>query len=252
MYLKIWYKIKAGIKYQNKYVDIKYVSCFSFFIILSWYVNAHNKKIPQNTALISHHPLMTAFLGLITILAWFELVSLFLISSYWDKYPLQKTEWIINKVNSVWYNAMYFISLNLICKYVIMNIFILKKGYKISYIPLYDLLFLVSIFKSGFNKLIFKRKSMLFIIDVNTDLSWKKLDVHKYNSDFNIALPPLAKYINLPDSISTINLWAYTAFIKFVNKTKMIYNKAANKEEKVILKMQAKKMELLQDIEFLP
>lgn len=57
-------------------------------------------------------------------------------------------------------------------------------------IPLYNVLRLVPTFKDSFNELMLKRKLILLVADINTDLSQISLEVYEYDSDSDIAFPP--------------------------------------------------------------
>lgn len=67
------------------------------------------------------------------------------------------------------------------------------------------MLCLVLTFKSGFDKLSFKRKLMLLIMDINIDLSQIYLKVHKYKSNSNAILLFQAKYMSSLESTSPLN-----------------------------------------------
>ena len=132
-----------------------------------------------------------------------------------------------------------------------MSVSILIKSHKIFCVLLHDVLHLVLIFKGGFDELTLKRKSMLFIADISTDLSRISLEVHKYNSDLDAALPSQAEYVSSPESTFPPDAQTYATFMDVANKTKMTCKKAANEEEKAILEARTKEtVELLRGAKF--
>lgn len=50
----------------------------------------------------------------------FWLISLAAVETI--KTPSRKLQWILSDVNGVWYNGLYFVTLNLICQYTVMSV----------------------------------------------------------------------------------------------------------------------------------
>lgn len=95
----------------------------------------------------------------------------------------------------------------------------------VTLVPLQDLLRSVPTFKSGFEALTLARKSLILINDSLADLDQISLEVHKYESDSEVALPPHNKTIlaSSPLGTSPSSALAYAAFVDVVTKNKVMY-----------------------------
>lgn len=144
--------------------------------------------------------------------------------------PSRKLRWILGDVNSIWYNRLYSVTLNLIRQYAVMSVDSVSSVANVFRVPLCDVLRAIPTFKRGFQNLIIKRKSMILIADIETDLSQINLDIHEYNSDSDVELPTASDSTlsSLPGTPS-LSARACTAFIDVAPKTEPT-SKAAAKE----------------------
>lgn len=101
-----------------------------------------------------------------------------------------------------------------------MDIFIAN----ITYFFLQDLLYSILIFKSGFKKLIFTHKSLIFIDNIPVDLDQIFLKVYRYKSNLEVALPPHNKTAaSSPSSTFLLIVYTYATFVNIIIKNKTIY-----------------------------
>ena len=121
-------------------------------------------------------------------------------------------------------------------------------------VPLRDLLRSVPTFKSDFEELTLACKSLILIDDSPADLGRISLEVHKYESDSEVALPPYNKTAaSSPPGTPPPSARACAAFVDVAIKNKAMYKQTAREEETNIQKHQAKEtVELLRDEEFAP
>lgn len=103
-------------------------------------------------------------------------------------------------------------------------------------IPLCDMLRAIPTFKSSFQDLTIKCKSMVLIANIGMDLSRINLDIHKYNLDSDAELSAAPNFV-LSSSPGTppLSTRAYAAFINVATKTESTSKVAAKEQEKVIL-----------------
>lgn len=153
---------------------------------------------------------------------------------------------IFNNINSAWYNALRSAILNLTRQHIMISIIVIAKDHEIFYILLRNILRSILIFKNCFENSTLKQKLMLFVTNVDTDLSLISLEKYKYDSDLDVALPPVSKSLGSLESTLLSYVWACTAFVNVASKTKITCKKTVNEEKKVILKVRAKEtMKLL-------
>lgn len=94
----------------------------------------------------------------------------------------------------------------------------------IARVPLQDLLCFVLTFKSGFEKLTFACKSLILIDDSLVDRGQISLEIHKYESDSKVALPPHNKTVaSSPLVISPPSGRTCVVFINVTTKNKAMY-----------------------------
>lgn len=151
------------------------------------------------------------------------------------KTPFGRFRWILNDIDSIWYNTLCSIALNLICQYAVMSVPAPRKGHEIFYVPLHNVLRSILIFKDGFKELTLKQKLMLLVVDIGIDLSRISLNIPKYNSDSDAMLSSALESMSLLKGTPLPSVRACAAFVDVTNKTEIVCKKAANKEEKVIL-----------------
>ncbi len=146
-----------------------------------------------------------------------------------------KLGWILDNVDSVWYNGLYSVTLNLIRQYAVMSVDSTPFVADIFRIPLCDVLHAIPTFKGGFQDLTIERKSMILIANIETDLSRINLDVHEYNSDSDAELPAIPDFaLSSPPDTPPLSARACAAFIDMTNKTKPTSEAAAKEQEKAI------------------
>ena len=170
----------------------------------------------------------------------FWLVSLAVVET--AETPSGKLGWILNNINSIWYTALFSVALNLIRQYAVMSGDFTYSS-DIFRFPLRDVLRAVPIFKDGFEELTLERKCMLLIADIGTDLTRISLEIHKYNSDSDVVLPPAPDYaVSSPPGTPPPSACACAAYVDVAIKTKATCEQAANEEEKAILEQRAKEI----------
>lgn len=146
----------------------------------------------------------------------------------------RKIGWILNNVDSIWYNGLFSVVRNLICQYVIMSFNFACPTANIFRILLCNILCTISIFKYGFENLIIKWKFMIFI--TNIGISQINLNILKYDSDLDVLLFATSNSAmsSLPDTpLPSTDTCA--VYIDVVAKTKATSKKTVKKEKKVIL-----------------
>lgn len=124
----------------------------------------------------------------------------------------------------------------------------------VARVPLRDLLHSVPTFKSGFEELTLARKFLILIDNSPAHLGKISLEVHKYESDSEVALPPHNKTTgSFPPGTPPPNACVFAPFVDVVTKNKAIYEQMARGEEAKIQKHRAQEtVELLRDEEFAP
>lgn len=95
--------------------------------------------------------------------------------------PSDNLGWISADEESIWYNALYCVTLSLIHQYAMISVN--EKEAKIFPIALDNLLYAVPTFSDRFLRLIVKCKSQLVVANIPLDLVQAHLQVHKYDSD---------------------------------------------------------------------
>lgn len=122
------------------------------------------------------------------------------------------------------------------------------------HILFYDVLRTIPIFKSGFENLTIKRKFMILITNIRTNLSWINIDPHKYDSDSEALLPATFNAaISSSPNILPLSGHACIPYIDVAAKIKVTSKKTTKEEEKQIFQRQAKEMmELFWDTKFTP
>lgn len=179
-------------------------------------------------------------------LAWtrasvFDFWSLGLAAAETAETPSGRLGWILNDIDSVWYNALYSVALNLIRQYAVMSVPAPTKGNEIFRVTLRDVLRSVPTFKGGFEDLTLERKSMLLVADIGTDLSRISLEVHEYNSDSDAVLPPAPESMSSPDGTPPPGARACTAFVDVANKTEITAKRPRTRRRKQSSKSGPKK-----------
>lgn len=104
-------------------------------------------------------------------------------------------------------------------------------AFKVFCVSLHSVLCTILIFKDGFEDFTFKYKLILFVINIDMDLTWISLEITNYNSNIKVVLPLIPKFIlSLPLIICLPSTYAYTIFVNITNQTKTICKKITNKE----------------------
>lgn len=167
--------------------------------------------------------------------------------------PSEKLGWILNNTNSIWYNALFSIALNLIRQYAIMSVDFTRFP-DVFRLSLRDVLHAVPTFKDSFEELTLERKCMLLIADIGMDLARISLEIHEYDLDSDVVLPPTPdSTISSPPGTPLPSARACAAYVDVATKTEAICKQAANEEENAILEQRAKEtVELLRHVEFAP
>lgn len=122
----------------------------------------------------------------------------------------------------------------------------------VALVSLRDLLYTILIFKSGFKELTLARKSLILINDSSADLSRIKSELHKYESDLELALL-LHNEITGSFFLSTPppSAHACAALVDVATKNEAMYKQTAKEEKTKIPKHQAQEtIELLRDKKF--
>lgn len=97
-------------------------------------------------------------------------------------------------------------------------------------IPICNVLRAIPTFKDDFQDLTIKRKFIVLIADIGTDLSRINLEIHEYNLDWDAKLPTIIdSLLSLLLNTHILSTCTCTAFIEVVTKTKPII-KAVAKE----------------------
>ncbi len=124
----------------------------------------------------------------------------------------------------------------------------------VARVPLQDLLHSIPTFKSGFEELTFARKSLILIDDSPADLGQISLEVHLYELDSEVALPPYNKTAaSSPPGTPLPSARACAAFVDIATKNEAMYKQMAKEEEANIQKHWAQEtIKLLRDEEFAP
>lgn len=152
--------------------------------------------------------------------------------------PSGKLAWIRDDTDSTWYTALHSVALNLICQFAVMSV---NSPFAETFrVPLRDVLRSVPTFKGGFADLSLERKSLVLIADISADLSRINLDVHKYETDSEVALPLLnASAGSSPPDTPPPSARACSAFVDVATKNKALYKQAAREEKSTIHKQRA-------------
>lgn len=158
----------------------------------------------------------------------------------------------MDDINSVWYNALYSVILNLIRQYVVISVNSICTP-KVFCVLLHNILHTIPILKNNFDNLTLKHKLMLLVANIGMDLTWISLEIHKCNLDLEVLLfLALTFAVSSPFTTSLSSICAYATFMEVIYKTKVPYKKTANKKKKVIFQKWAKKIvKLLQTAKFL-
>lgn len=102
----------------------------------------------------------------------------------------------------------------------------------VARVPLRNLLRSVPTFKNSFEKFTFVRKSLILIDDSPADLDQISLEVHKYELDLEVVLPPYNKTAgNSLLGIPSLSARACDAFVNVAIKNEVMYKQTAREEE---------------------
>lgn len=128
-----------------------------------------------------------------------------------------------------------------------------EKEAKIFPITLDDLLCAVSMFSNGFAGFTTKLKSQLVIADVFLDIAQAYLQIHKYDLDLEVELPPPWSTASFRASIFFPSTQACAEFVETTVKNEAKYEETAQIEESEITKHRIwKVVDFLYHIEFPP
>lgn len=89
-------------------------------------------------------------------------------------------------------------------------------------VPLCDVLHAILTFKSSFEKLTIKSRTMNLIANIGADISRINLDVYEYNSDLDIPIPAIVNStISLPPNTSHQAFVPMPFILKWLPKPKL-------------------------------
>lgn len=133
--------------------------------------------------------------------------------------PSGKLGWILNDTNSIWYNALFSVTLNLIRQYAVMSVDFTRSP-DVFCVPFRDVLRAVPTFKDSFEELTLERKCMLLIADIGTDLARISLEIYEYDLDSDVVLPPAPdSAVSLPPGTPLPSARTCAAYVDVATKT---------------------------------